>query len=136
MARVRTKVAGGRPEVTEGGSRGRRPDTGMIGASTSPTYSSRRHAFCPLCGQERVGTLASEARTPEAALCAGRCDIAWRVLVALRVSESESARIIARRRIERDLSQPHAATLSELLLERWRAGDWAIAPEDLLWQLS
>jgi hypothetical protein len=80
--------------------------------------------------------IASEVATPEAALCPGPCDVAWRALAALRLCESGSERLAARKRIERETSSPQASALSELLLRRWRAGDWAVAPEELLRQLS
>jgi hypothetical protein len=95
----------------------------------------RRRAFCPLCGGEQQDKLASEVATAEAALCAGRCTVAWQVLTALRLSESGNEQVVARRREEWEAREPHAATLSEILLGRWRAGDWAVAPEDLLGQL-
>jgi hypothetical protein len=95
----------------------------------------RRRAFCPLCGEEQLDKLVSEVATAEAALCPGRCAVAWQVLTALRLSESANEQIVARRRQEWEAREPHALTLSELLLGRWRAGDWAVAPEDLLGQL-
>jgi hypothetical protein len=103
--------------------------------STSAGYPARRRAFCPLCGREQTDKLASEVATPDAALCAGRCAVAWRALVALRLCESASEDVAARRRSEWEARQPHASTLSELLLRRWRDGDWTVAPEDLLGQL-
>ena len=79
--------------------------------------------------------LVSDVSDLETALCAGRCAAAWRVLTALRLSESTSEPIADRRRLEWETQQPHTSTLSELLLGRWRAGDWAVMPEDLLGQL-
>jgi hypothetical protein len=78
---------------------------------------------------------ASEVRQVEDAVCPGRCDTAWRAIVALRLRESSSARIAARRQIESANRQPHLPALSEVLLLRWRAGDWAVAPEDVLEQI-
>jgi hypothetical protein len=103
--------------------------------STSAAYPARRRAFCPLCGREQTDKLASEVATPDAALCAGRCAVAWRALVALRLCESASEEVATRRRTEWDARQPHASTLSELLLRRWREGDWTVAPEDVLGKL-
>jgi hypothetical protein len=77
----------------------------------------------------------SQVAGPEAALCAGRCAVAWQVLTALRLCESASEQVIARRRAEWQAQQSHTPTLSELLLGRWRAGDWAVLPEDLIGQL-
>jgi len=76
--------------------------------------------------------LANDVRAIEDALCPGRCETAWRAVSALRQRESASARIAARRRIEYERQQPHPAALSELLLLRWRAGDWTVAPEVVL----
>jgi hypothetical protein len=53
------------------------------------------------------------------------------VLIALRQCESKSERIADRRRGESEAKQAHAPTLSQLLLVRWRAGDWAVLPEDV-----
>lgn len=90
-----------------------------------------RLAFCPVCGAEQPGKLASEIGNPEAALCAGRCTGAWHVLIALRQCESRSKQLADRRRTESDARVEHAPTLSQLLLGRWRAGDWAVMPEDV-----
>jgi hypothetical protein len=35
-------------------------------------------------------------------------------------------------RREYEAGQPFAPVLSELLLDRWRAGDWTVMPQDLL----
>ena len=96
---------------------------------------SVRLAFCPVCGGEQTGKPASQVASPEAALCTGRCTAAWHVLIALRQCESTSAVLAHRRRNETETRQDHAPTLSQLLLERWRAGDWAVQPEDLIEQL-
>jgi len=99
--------------------------------SGTPVGPNRRHAYCPLCGQRRE-MLANDVREVEDALCPGRCKTAWRAVTALRERESASARIAARRRVEYESRQPHPPALSELLLLRWRAGDWGVAPEDVL----
>jgi hypothetical protein len=113
------------------------PATGRpISSATPVRRTTARLAFCPICGTEQPGKLASEVGKPEAALCAGRCTGAWHVLVALRACESGSERLADRRRVESDARQAHAPTLSELLLGRWRAGDWAVLPEDVSEQLS
>lgn len=112
-----------------------RRDRRLASPRTLARYSSRRHAFCPLCGQEQIDKLALKVRSPEAALCIGRCALAWQVLRALRACESENELVAARRRTEWETRESHAPTLSELLLGRWRAGDWTIAPEDLIGQL-
>ena len=69
--------------------------------------------------------------SPEAALCTGRCTGAWHVLIALRKCESRRMRLADRRRVESEGHLEHAPTLSQLLLGRWRAGDWAVLPEDV-----
>jgi hypothetical protein len=40
-------------------------------------------------------------------------------------------RLADRRRVESEGHLEHAPTLSQLLLVRWRAGDWAVLPEDV-----
>ena len=109
----------------------------MIEATRKPPASGhpRRRAFCPLCGREQADKLASEVSSPEAALCAGRCTAGWQALTALRRWESSNETLTARRRLESEQFQTHMPILSELLLARWRAGDWAVAPEDLIGQL-
>jgi hypothetical protein len=57
------------------------------------------------------------------------------VLIALRQCESTSVKLADRRRVESETRLEHAPTLSQLLLGRWRAGDWAVLPEDLIEQL-
>ena len=106
-----------------------------ISASTPVRRVSPRLAFCPVCGQEQTGKPASKVGSPEDALCTGRCTGAWHVLIALRQCESTSAKLADRRRAESETRLEHAPTLSQLLLGRWRAGDWAVMPEDLIEQL-
>ncbi|MET0938834.1 MAG: hypothetical protein ABWY51_06395 [Gaiellaceae bacterium] len=53
----------------------------------------------------------------------------------MRQCESTSALLADRRRAETETRQDHAPTLSQLLLERWRAGDWAVLPEDVIEKL-
>jgi hypothetical protein len=101
-------------------------------ASATVVRSTHRHAYCPLCGQPRTETLIKEVREPVDALCPGRCTIAWHVVEALRLRESASERVTARRKSEYENRQPHLAALSELLLRRWRTGDWTVPPERLL----
>jgi hypothetical protein len=57
------------------------------------------------------------------------------VLIALRECESASARLADRRRVESEAREERSPTLSELLLVRWRAGDWAVLPDDVRKQL-
>jgi hypothetical protein len=105
-------------------------------ATTSPSASlvrsSPRRAFCPLCGCVRTTVLASDVRTIEDALCPGRCSTGWQALEALRLHESASERVATRRRSEYENGRPHPSALSEMLLTRWRAGDWTVVPEDVL----
>ena len=98
--------------------------------------SPARHAYCPLCGQARVQIRANALRAAEAALCPGRCLVAWQALAALREQEAISARVVARRRLEYESGQAHPRALSELLLDRWREGDWTVAPEQVLRQMQ
>jgi hypothetical protein len=103
----------------------------LTSPSTSSARSGPRHAYCPLCGDEQSEKLVSEIRNVEDALCRGRCSAAWRVLEGLRLRESASRQIALRRRLESEAGQPHMSVLSEVLLHRWRAGDWTITPEGL-----
>jgi hypothetical protein len=100
-----------------------------------PRAHSQRHAHCPLCGEEQVAGLVSEIGNAEDALCSDRCAAAWHALTVVRRCESLNEALATRRRLELGAGQQHAPTLSELLLERWRAGDWSVAPEDLLSRL-
>jgi hypothetical protein len=110
------------------------PDT----ASPSATVvrSSARHAYCPLCGRARTEIAAGALKTTEEALCPDKCLIAWQALAALRLRESTSDRVTTRRQYEYESGEQHAAALSELLLRRWREGDWSIRPDELLTQLG
>lgn len=92
---------------------------------------SEPHAFCPLCGEERADRLLRDVSSVEDALCPDRCAAGWRTLAALRGRESVNEVLAARRRLELEAGQPLAPVLSELLLDRWRAGDWTVMPEDL-----
>ena len=107
----------------------------VTSASTPVRRMSARRAFCPVCGLEQGDKLASAVHGPEEALCFGRCTAAWHVLVALRQCEASSSRLADRRRVESETRQDHAPPLSQLLLLRWRAGDWAVLPEDVIEQL-
>ena len=78
---------------------------------------------------------ASEVRAVSDALCPGRCTTGWEALVILRLRESGSEQIAARRREESEEHRQRMPALSELLLTRWRAGDWGIDPEQLLEQI-
>jgi hypothetical protein len=80
--------------------------------------------------------LASEVRAVADALCPGRCATGWEALVMLRARESISEVVAARRRDEYEGQRPHMTALSELLLLRWRAGDWGVEPEQLLEQIQ
>ena len=75
----------------------------------------------------------AEAEDP---YCSHRCASAGRALVAVRAREEGSARLAERRQRELAGGETLAPPLSELLLQRWRAGDWAVPPETLLARLS
>ena len=109
---------------------------GVPSPSVTPAGSNRCHAYCPVCGQPRAEMRASEVRRVQDALCPGRCDTAWHALEALRLRESLSTRVVNRRRAEYESRQPHPPALSELLLLRWRSGDWTVAPEHVLMQVG
>jgi len=90
-----------------------------------------RRAYCPLCGEERADRLLRDVASAEDALCPDPCAAAWQTLLALRGRESLNQVLATRRRLEYEAGQPLAPVLSELLLERWRAGDWTVMPQDL-----
>ena len=94
-----------------------------------------RHAYCPLCGEERTDRLLRDVTSAEDALCPDPCAAAWHTLAALRRRESVNESLATRRRLEYEAGQPHAPVLSELLLDCWRAGDWTVMPQDLLARL-
>jgi hypothetical protein len=98
--------------------------------------STARHGYCPFCGQARPEILVGAVNRAEAALCPGRCSTAWQALTALRLRESASEPVRVRRRSEYQSGQQHPLMLSELLLRRWREGDWTVTPEQLLMQVS
>jgi hypothetical protein len=100
--------------------------------SGTPVGSPGRHAYCPLCGEARAGIRASAVRDAEAAICSERCLAAWQALEALREHEATSERCVARRRLEYESGEPHRPALSQLLLERWRVGDWTFGPDQVL----
>ena len=95
-----------------------------------------RHAHCPLCGEERADQLLRDLTSAEDALCPRPCAAAWRTLAALRRRESVNEVLASRRRLEYEAGQPFAPVFSELLLDRWRAGDWTVMPQDLLARLE
>ena len=95
-----------------------------------------RHAHCPLCGEERADQLLRDVTSAEDALCPHPCAAAWRTLAALRSRESVNEMLASRRRLEYEAGQPLAPVFSELLLDRWRAGDWTVMPQDLLARLE
>src|SRR5690348_12927093 len=97
---------------------------------------SRRMVFCPVCGDESPGRIAGAPASAEvAALCSDRCAAAFEALALLRRRESESEALEDRRRREWALHQPPTRVLSELLLQRWRAGDWTVEPGRILSRL-
>ena len=103
--------------------------------ASSPRPRSQRHAYCPFCGEEQPDRPLLEIANVEDALCSDRCAAAWHTLAALRGRESVDESLATRRLLELEAGQPHAPALSELLLERWRAGDWTVVPQDLLGRL-
>jgi hypothetical protein len=54
----------------------------------------------------------------------------------LRQCEINSVRVAARRRTEYEQGLEHPPALSEIMLKRWRAGDWTISPNQVLTQLA
>jgi hypothetical protein len=93
-------------------------------------------SYCPLCGKPNVGQLARQVRTAEDALCSERCLAAWQTLTILRDLESKNEAVAIRRRLDLEEGRQHAPPLSELLFQKWHAGDWRHAPQDVLARLS
>ena len=87
---------------------------------------------CPVCGQESGDRAPGNA---EAGLCSARCGAAFAALTLLRQRESESEILAVRRQAEHAASEPHTPVLSELLLRRWRAGDWTVEPDRVIGRL-
>ena len=81
-------------------------------------------------------SLLRDVTSAEDALCPRPCAAAWRTLAALRRRESVNEVLASRRRLEYEAGQPFAPVFSELLLDRWRAGDWTVMPQDLLARLE
>jgi hypothetical protein len=106
------------------------------GEAASARKHQERHAHCPLCGEERADQLLRDVTRAEDALCPHPCAAAWRTLAALRCRESVNEVLASRRRLEYEAGQPFAPVFSELLLDRWRAGDWTVMPQDLLARLE
>ena|SRR5438132_55552 len=94
------------------------------------------HSYCPICGKQNVDQFARQVRAVEDALCSERCLAAWRALAILRDMESKNEAVAIRRRLDLEEGRPHATALSELLFQRWRAGDWALEPREVLARLS
>lgn len=104
-----------------------------------PVWRRRRsyaNSYCPLCGAEQLNRPLTEVPNLEGGLCPGRCATAWQALAVLRTRESGNEALATRRQLQWEADQTHATSLSELLLEHWRAGDWTVVPEDLLTQLA
>jgi hypothetical protein len=110
--------------------------SGVPSPSGTLVRSTARHGYCPFCGQARPEIAAGTLGAAETALCPGRCSAAWHALAALRLRESASDLVQTRRRGEYEAGQQHAPALSDVLLRRWRAGDWTVTPEQLLTQVS
>src|SRR4051794_13791962 len=100
--------------------------------ASTPKPNPKRKAFCPVCGNESLGRSAGGPESPETAVCSDRCGAAFEALALLRSRESESEVLEGRRRQEWATHQPQTRLLSELLLQRWRAGDWAVEPDKVL----
>jgi hypothetical protein len=103
-----------------------------------PVRQRRRsyaNAYCPLCGAEQLNRPLAEVANPESGLCPGRCATAWQALAALRTREAGNEALATRKQLQWEAHRTQATPLSELLHQRWRAGDWTVAPEDLLGQL-
>jgi len=90
-------------------------------------------AYCALCG---TATDWQEARPRDPNSCGTQCSAALAAVDLLRKRETESVRVAARRRAENERGVEHSPALSEIMLKRWRAGDWTINPDRILVQLT
>ena len=90
-------------------------------------------AYCALCGTE---TTSQGASALDRAACGSRCATALEAIVLLRKQESISAQVAVRRQAEYEQGLEHPPALSEIMLKRWRAGDWTISPDHVLQQLT
>ena len=106
-----------------------------IPGQSRPRPKFGRRSYCPICGEEQLERPVSEPADVEDPFCSRLCADAWLALVAVRLREEGSTELAARRRREFQDGDAHAPVLSELLLERWRAGDWTVPPESLLARL-
>lgn len=89
--------------------------------------------YCVLCGRE---TDAQHGRPRDPVACGPQCTAALEALDLLRQRETGSVSVAARRRAEYEQGIEHPRALSELMLKRWRAGDWTISPNQVLAQLT
>jgi hypothetical protein len=89
--------------------------------------------YCVLCGTE-IDTHNGHLRRPVA--CGPQCAAALEALDLLRQREIASDSVAARRRAEYEQGVEHPRALSELMLKRWRAGDWTVSPDQVLAQLT
>jgi len=91
--------------------------------------------FCPVCGwrvpyDARRGSTFRSRPDLAARACGKRCELALHVIVALRELERHDSAGI-RRRVLATLAGEEPLELSDLLLARWRRGQWRPSPEDV-----
>jgi hypothetical protein len=90
-------------------------------------------AYCALCGTETTWQAGPRTRW---AACGPRCAAALEAVIILREQESISVQVASRRRAEYEQGVEHPSALSEIMLKRWRAGDWSISPDQVIAQLA
>ena len=90
-------------------------------------------AYCALCGTEID---VQEPLAGYGAACGSRCAAALQAVASLRQREQDSVQVAVRRRAEYEHGIEHPLPLSDILLTRWRAGDWTISPDHVLAQLA
>ena len=90
-------------------------------------------AYCALCGTEID---VQEPLAGYGAACGSRCAAALQAVASLRQREQDSVQVAVRRRAEYEHGVEHPLALSDILLTRWRAGDWTINPNRVLAQLA
>ena len=89
--------------------------------------------YCALCGAEMD---VRERLARDGAACGSRCASALHAVASLRRREQDSVQVAVRRRAEYEHGVEHPPALSDILLTRWRAGDWTISPDHVLAQLA
>ena len=111
-----------------------RMQTAQLTRQGRPTRAG--DGFCPVCGwrapyDARRGSTFRSRPDLAARACGERCELALHVIVALRELERHHPRGIRRRVLATLAGEEPPLELSDLLLARWRRGQWRPSPEDV-----